>query len=375
MKKIQNMFSEEHLYSIALRKCSQIGDITFRRLVATLGSAESVWKESPGILAKISGVRRDIFQDIGSAGPLVFADQELRFCEKNGIEILLRHQHQLPYFLNECDDAPAILYRKGTYTPNLSPVSMVGTRKMTPYGKTFIEEFLQAVAENMIITVSGLAHGVDTQVHQSSLDNRIPTIAVLAHGFHRIYPAVNRRLAHNILENGGALYTEFNSSDEPDREHFLQRNRIIAGISRKLIVVETAFGGGSMSTATYANSYNRDVYALPGKITDKYSQGSNQLIFQNKAAAISTIGGLVNMLDLQRPKPKMEELFPRSEIRIHLTEEQDLIYQIILKKPNITIDELAEKSGMPTFKILPIILDLEMSQYIRSLSGRQFSVL
>lgn len=153
---------------------------------------------------------------------------------------------------------------------------------MTSYGQQFIGDFLEAASSSKCISVSGLALGVDKEVHEQSIHYKIPTVAVLAHGFHMLYPSKNKKLSEKILEEGGALFTEFNSSRKPDRENFIQRNRIIAGMSPSTIVVETGFGGGSVSTAAFANDYNREVFALPGKITDPYSQGCNQLIFRIK---------------------------------------------------------------------------------------------
>lgn len=367
------MFSEEHLYAIALRRCAHIGDIHFRKLTQAFGSAETVWKESKMILSKIEGLKQNRLSEIGKKEHLDFAEKELKFCAQNNIQILLRHQNELPYFLDECSDAPAILYQKGTIHPNLTPISLVGTRNMTAYGKEFLEEFHKKAPKKQMITVSGLAHGVDTQTHISSLQNTIPTIAVLAHGFHTLYPAVNKKLAQEILENDGALLTEFNSSQKPDRENFLQRNRIIAGLSRNLIIVETAFGGGSISTATFANGYNRDVYALPGKIIDKYSQGCNHLIFQNKAAAISNFKDLYQNLGLSSSK-KQAELFPEETKTPTLSDSELEVYTTIKKTPLISLDELALEIDRPVFEILPILLELEIKQHIKTHSGRQFSV-
>ncbi len=249
----------------------------------------------------------------------------MNFCKKNNIKINLRHQNDLPILLHQCEDAPAILYQKGNYNPALKHLSLVGTRNITSYGKHFINDLLEEVKHRNIQTISGLALGVDTEVHQISIAKNISTIAVLAHGFHTLYPSKNRKLADKILEENGALFSEFNSSQKPDRENFIQRNRIIAGLSPATIVVETAFGGGSISTATFALNYNRDVFALPGQITDSYSQGCNQLIFLNKAGAISTISSLIEQLGLQVANEKKGELFPSSEIRILLSEIQQKI--------------------------------------------------
>lgn len=366
------MYTEEQLYSIALRECTNIGDINFQKLIKAFGSAQNTWKASSKELQKITGIGRKIISDIGSEKHLKFAEKEITFCENNNIQINLRHLEQLPFLLKECEDAPAILYQKGKINPELHPLSIVGTRKITSYGKNFIETFFENVKKHKFISVSGLAVGTDKEVHTESIRLKIPTIAVLAHGFHTLYPSGHKKLSEKILSENGALFTEFNSSRKPDRENFIQRNRIIAGISPSTLVVETAFGGGSISTATFANTYNRDVFALPGKITDKFSQGCNHLIFQNKAIAISTIKDLIDQIGFNSPKEKTEELFPRTETPIQLSENQKSIYKLIICHPQISLDDLAEKTTQPTHKILTTILELELLGKVKSLSGRQF---
>lgn len=366
------MISEEHLYAIALRECNLIGDINFYKLIRIFGSAKETWENAKKEYGKIEGIGRKIISDIGNSAYLKFAEKELKFCENHNIRILLRHFNELPYLLNECDDAPSILYQKGNFDCSAKTVSIVGTRNMTPYGKQFVQDFFQSTQSCNYISVSGLALGIDQEVHEQSIHHKIPTIAILAHGFHVLYPAKNKKLSERIIQEGGALLTEFNSSRKPDRENFLRRNRIVAGISPSTIVVETGFGGGSISTATFANNYNRDVFALPGKITDKYSQGCNQLIYQNKAAAISTIKDLMDALDLNKPHEKMEELFPYNEKVSQFSESQELVYQSILAYPQISLDDLAEKISLSSHKILPVILELELLGKVKSFSGRQF---
>lgn len=369
------MYSEEHLYSIALRECNFIGDINFSKLVRSFGSAKKVWESPKKVLSKTDGIGTKTVSDIGNPAHLKFAEKEIIFCEKNSIKINLRHQNELPFLLKECDDAPAILYQKGIFDTQLHSTSLVGTRNITPYGKKFIEDFFEEAQSHQFISVSGLALGVDKEVHEQSLKYKIPTIGVLAHGFHTFYPSKNRKLSEKIIEENGGLLTEFNSSRKPDRENFIQRNRIVAGISPATIVVETAFGGGSISTATFANTYNRDVFALPGKITDKYSQGCNHLIFQNKATAISTMKDLLDLAGFNEKKHITEELFPHSEVTIQLSENQELIYQNIAKNPHVSLDELAEKISVASHKLLPVILELELLGKVKSFSGRQFVAL
>lgn len=367
------MFSEEHLYAIALRRCSQIGDLNFKRLVAAEGSAADVWKRPQKHLMKTFGIGLRAVSEIGDDQHLKFAEKEIAFCDRNGIRVLLNHCGDLPYLLDQCEDAPAVLYLKGQL-PDRVPLSVVGTRNMTAYGRHFVAELLEQVRGSQVLTVSGLALGTDSEVHQQSIGRDIPTIAVLAHGFHTMYPSKNRTLATKILEHGGALLTEFNSSQKPDRENFILRNRIIAGMSKATIVVETAFGGGSVSTVTFANQYNRDVFALPGKITDKYSQGCNHLIYNNKAAAISTVSDLREDLKLSGAAAS-EELFPYSETRPVLSSAEQNLLDLLRQHPNINLDDLAEKAGEPAYRILPMLLELELKSYLKSFSGRQFSAL
>lgn len=369
------MFSEETLYSVALRHCPLIGDLIFRKLVGEAGSAKEAWELTKSGLKNIYGIGRKISLEIGNPEHLKFAENELRFCENNNIKINLRHLGDLPQLLNECEDAPAILYQKGNFDTSLKTLSLVGTRNITSYGKHFIHDFLEEIKTRKILTVSGLALGVDTEVHEASLKNQISTAAVLAHGFHTLYPSKNKKLSEKILEENGVLFTEFNSSQKPDRENFIQRNRVIAGLSPATVVVETAFGGGSISTATFASNYNREVFALPGKITDKYSQGCNHLIFQNKATVISTVASLAEQLGFQKDSEQTGELFPSSEIRLQIPENQLSLLNILDKNTASSLDDISEKLGLPSYKILPDLLQLEISGYVKALSGRQYLAL
>ncbi|QDP85170.1 DNA-protecting protein DprA [Chryseobacterium sp. SNU WT5] len=369
------MRSEETFYSIALRHCPLIGDVVFRKLVGEVGSAKEVWELSKTGLQNIFGIGKKIALEIGDPKHLKFAENEIEFCKKNNIVINLRHFGDLPILLNECEDAPAILYQKGKFDSLKKPISIVGTRNISLYGKQFIHNFIDGIKGGNAITVSGLALGVDAEVHEVSLDHHLATAAVLAHGFHTLYPSKHRKLSERILSNGGVLFTEFNSSQKPDRENFIQRNRIIAGLAPATIVVETAFSGGSISTATFANNYNREVYALPGRIDEKYSQGCNQLIYQNKAAVISTIPNLIDQLGFNNKSEKIGELFPNNEIRILLSDSQQKIIDQLDKRIPLSLDDISLKLEIPSYKILPDLLQLEISGYIRALSGRQYLAL
>lgn len=363
---------EEIIYSIALRASPLVGDINFMKLVEAAGSAKEAWELSKKLLKDIPGIGTKISKGIGDEKFLKFAEKELNFCEKNGIEIKLRHRNQFPQLLSECDDAPAILYQKGRWDENLRSVSIVGTRNLTAYGKKFIEEFIHCLKDSKVVITSGLALGTDGYAHQEALKNNIATVGVLAHGLHTIYPATHHKLSKEIIEQGGALLSEFNSSEKPDREHFLQRNRIIAGLSTHTVVVETALGGGSISTVSHANNYNREVFALPGKFHDKCSQGCNRLIAQNKARIIDSVTELVDEI-LQTKTEKVGQLFSPREIQ--LDEKLQPIYNCIAENSPISLDDLSLQLKTPSFKILPMLLDLELMGYIKALSGRQYEVI
>lgn len=367
------MNPEEHLYILALKQCKNIGNINLKKLIKHIGSAKKVWESSPKSLISIFGIGKSSIQNIGNKEFLLSAEREIKFSEKHGINIITQEDNLYPKHLLNCDDAPVILFYKGNLNNDLNSVSIVGTRKMTAYGKHFTQDLISELSSSKVCTVSGLALGADSCVHEESIKNKVPTIAVLAQSLDKIYPASNKNLAKKILEKNGALITEYASFDGMAKENFLQRNRIIAGISPHLIVVETAYGGGSVTTVTAANQYNRDVFALPGKITDTYSQGCNHLIATNKAESIVNIKTLVKNLNFT-PQP---ELFPKSEPKIEIDPEKKdhhKILEIITENTSISLDDLAEKSEIRHHKILPILLDLEIYGYIKCLSGRQYQL-
>ena len=367
------MTSEEHLYILALKQCKNIGNINLKKLINHIGSAKKVWQSSSKSLLSTSGIGKHTIQNIGNKEFLLLAEKEIALCEKQDIKIISQNNDLYPKHLLNCDDSPVILFYKGNLHPDLNPISIVGTRKMTSYGKTFIQELLSGLSNSKVSTISGLALGVDSCVHEESLKNQIPTIAVLAQGLSLIYPPKNKGLANKILENNGALVTEYASFEGMAKENFLQRNRIIAGFSPNLIVVETAYGGCSVTTVNFANQYNRDIFALPGKITDVYSQGCNQLISLNKAETIVDINSLIKNLNFI-PQP---ELFPKEEAKIEIDPEKTdhiKILAIITENKTISLDELADHSGILHHKLLPILLDLEIYGYINCLSGRQYQL-
>ena len=271
-------------YQIAATLIPGIGDISGKRFVTYCGNAEAIFKESRKSLEKINGLREVTIDALCHPKDILKrAEQEVEFIEKNGIKPLFYQDPDYPRRLLQCDDGPMMLYYKGNVNLNAERVvAIVGTRNVTEYGKDCCTHLVNDLVDEQVLVVSGLAYGVDTVAHRASLRAGIPTVGVLGNGLQQIYPAANKKLAAEMLANGGLL-TECMSGTQPDRENFPRRNRIIAGMADAVIVVESALKGGSLITADLANSYSRDVFAFPGRVQDLYSQGCNYLIRTKKA--------------------------------------------------------------------------------------------
>jgi DNA processing protein len=214
-----------------------------------------------------------------------------------------------------------------------------------------------------------LAYGIDICAHKAAMENKLSTVCVLAHGLDKIYPAIHRSAAEKMLETGGWL-TDFTSKTIPDRENFPSRNRIVAGISDATIVVESKAGGGSLITADIANSYNRDVFAFPGKVGDECSVGCNNLIKQNKAALIQSAADVVYILGWEQKKnskaPQQKKLF------VELNPDEEIVVNVLKEKDSINIDDLCLVCKLPMSKVSSLLLTLEFSGIVRSLPGKMY---
>jgi len=272
-------------YQIGIGLIPKIGPAHAKKLIAYTGSAEAVFHEKSSALEKIPGIGSLLAEQITSANVLGRAEDEIKFILDNHIEYLFYLDENFPYRLKECEDGPILFFFKGKLDFNARKViSIVGTRRPTAYGKLMVKELIHGLEElghNPLI-VSGLAFGIDIQAHKYSLECNFPTIGVLAHGLDRIYPAEHKEAARQMIQHGAVL-TEFLSFTNPDPQNFVKRNRIIAGLSDATIVIESGPKGGSLITADIANSYNRDVFAFPGRAKDEMSLGCNALIQENKA--------------------------------------------------------------------------------------------
>lgn len=372
------MSSDERICSMALTLCPGIGHILAKQLVETVGSAVEVFHLRKELGERFPGqISQRVITALSDASVFQRAEKEMAFAEKHRIECLLMTDERYPTRLRECEDAPLMLFFRGNTDLNrLRVISMVGTRRATEYGKNFCASFLHDLSSLCpdLLIVSGLAYGIDVHAHRAALANGLSTVAILAHGLDRIYPSAHRKTAIDMLERGGLL-TEYLSGTEPERFNFVSRNRIVAGISDAVIVVESPKKGGSLITAGLAESYHRDCFAVPGRITDEFSCGCNRLIRDNKAALISNASDFVKAMNWGRDTPREQ---PQEGIQCNsfpeLTEEETRIVKI-LGRGDLHINTLVVESNIPINRMSAILFELEMKGVIKTLVGGMYHLL
>jgi len=363
--------NEQLLYHIAITSIPNIGDITAKKLIAYCGSSEQVFKEKRSLLEKIPGIgavnANKILQHKTEA--LVVAEEELAFIKKNEIVPLFYLNDNYPKRLFHCEDGPVLLYSKGNVDYNNQKViSIVGTRKATDYGKDFCNKIVEELVPHQPLIVSGLAYGIDICSHKAALKNNLSTVGVLAHGLGRLYPAQHKSIAQQMLENG-ALLSDYKSGTKPDRENFPKRNRIVAGMADLTIVIESSKKGGSLITAYIANDYNRDVFALPGRLGDSQSEGCNNLIKSHKAALIQSVKDIEYVMGWEIKKEAKQA---QRQLFIELTLEQKVLTAILSKQEKIGIDELSLQAKIPMSKTASMLLNLEFDGVVKSLPGKLY---
>ncbi len=363
---------DDLLYKIAITKIYSVGAKLAKILISYCGGAEAVFKTSKKALLKIPGIGIKTVKHIVDKRSLVLAENELSFVEKHRIQPLFYLDNNYPERLKRYDDCPVMLYYKGNTNLNHHRiVGIVGTRKPTVKGRLICEELIEGLKVYDPVIISGLAYGIDITAHKQCIKNGIDTLGVLGHGLRRIYPLHHRSIAEEMLEQGGLL-TEFTSEIGPERENFPMRNRIIAGMCDALIVVETARSGGSMITAEIANTYNKDVFAVPGRLSDKYSVGCNHLIKCHKAALIESskdIGYIMRWDEMDTEKIIQKKLF------IDLSKEERLVTILLAESETLGIDNLSFQTKMNPSKMASILLGLEFKGVVKSLPGKQYMLL
>src|SRR5215217_203962 len=254
------------LHQIALTFLNNIGPASAKALMSYFGEAESIFKVPAKKLLKVPGIGEKTVASLNFDDALRKAEAEMRFIEKQGIDVLFYTDAEYPKRLKNCVDSPVLLYNKGKANlNNARVVSIVGTRNITEYGRDLCKQLVEELRQYDVLIVSGLALGVDVAAHKECLKHSVPTVGVVGHGLDRLYPSANSSTADKMLENGGLL-SEYPSGTKPDRENFPQRNRIVAGMADVTVVIEAGIKGGALITAEIANSYNRDVFAFPGRV-------------------------------------------------------------------------------------------------------------
>ena len=361
------------LYYLALQSADGIGDINAKKLIAHCGSVEAVFHEKSKNLEKIPGIGSYIIRGLKDTSLISKAEKELEFINKNSIQAITFLDDDYPDKLKHCIDGPILLFQKGKINIKKQRIiSIVGTRMITNYGKLFLEEFFSELKKFNPIIVSGLAYGIDIFAHQQALKNNLQTIAVLAHGLDNIYPKKHKKEAIQMQEKGG-LVTEFWSNTNPDRENFVKRNRIVAGLSEATIVIESASKGGSLITADIANSYNRDVFAVPGRTSDTYSKGCNQLIKSNKAAMITSIKDLEYILNWKTNENSAKVI--QKELFVDLNEQEKSIYEYLLKGGKQNLDNIALDCKYTIYETATTLLNLELKGVAKPLPGKMFEAI
>jgi DNA processing protein len=361
------------LHQVALTYVKNVGPSIAKLMVSHFGSVERIFTVSESKLLTIPGITLNRLEQLKLDDALRKAEEEMKFIEKNNIDVLFYTDPRYPKRLKLCNDSPILLYSKGNADLNNQRViSIVGTRNATEYGKHLCKELIEELQQYNVLIVSGLALGIDVAAHKECLRLDIPTIGVFGHGLDRVYPGQNRSTADKMLENGGLL-SEYPSGTIPGRENFPERNRIVAGMADATVVIEASLKGGALITAEIANSYNRDVYTFPGRIGDEFSEGCNFLIRHNKAALLTNPADLAYSLGWEKDGSlKVVEQFT---LPINLTKDEQFIYDTIkLHKAPLAIDDLTIKTNMPMSMLAMNLLNMEMQGYIRSLPGKTYLI-
>jgi DNA processing protein len=366
------MSKKTSIYEIALTLIPGIGDAMGKKLVTICGGAEAVFREKKQLLARVPRVGQKVLEALSDKTILERAEKELAFIEKFRISTLFFLDADYPFRLKNCIDSPVLLYYKGNADLN-SPrmVGVVGTRKATEYGRTVCNRIISDLTTDKVTIVSGLAYGIDSCAHKTALDNNLQTIGVLGHGLDRIYPSQNKTLAEKMMKNGGLL-TEFMRDTIPDRENFPKRNRIIAGICDAILVVEAADKGGALITADIGNSYNRDVFAVPGRIFDPYSEGTNRLIRRNMASLVQSAGDIRYLMGWEDQGRKPDGF--QKKIFLEMTADEQVLVDYLGRNGSSGIDDICIQCKLSMSTTSAALLNLEFEGIVKSLPGKIYTL-
>lgn len=366
------MNSENLLYAMALQHVPNLGDTTAKKLIGKFGTPKNIFSEKKSDLLKIDGIGSTRIRELHQSSHLKAAEEELKFIESNNIKVHYFQDSDYPEKLKHCLDGPILLFSRGNIDLfNKRIISVVGTRKVTAHGVSFCEDFIENLSVLEPVIVSGFAYGVDITAQRLAVKNDLQTIGCLAHGLNQVYPKSHKKYMAEIEENGG-FFTDFWSTDDFERNNFLKRNRIIAGLSEATIVIESAEKGGALVTADIANSYDREVFAVPGRPSDKYRIGCNNLIKAQKAHMLTSAADLAYILNWEIDTNKQAV---QKQMFIELEEDEKKLYQFLKTSGKTELDLLALSCKFPTFKTASLLLNMELKGAIRPLPGKMFEVI
>jgi len=372
------MLSKEQ-YQIAISMMPRIGPVSARNLIAAFGEIDAVFTMKASQLKRIEGIGKYFASTILTyrKAALERAEEELRFLEANDVNFVFLTDEAYPKKLFECADAPLILYYAGDLSVvNDKSIAVVGTRKATSRGRETTGSLIKSISEAGInpAIVSGLAYGIDVAAHKAALENELPTVAVFGHGFDIVYPVAHTKIAEKIVKAGGALVSEFHSTSKRDPKHFVRRNRIIAGLSDATVVVESARKGGAMVTADIANSYNREVFAVPGRIQDEYARGCNHLIKTNRAMLMESADDLLYIMNWKSRRKKSPARQQQLEFNVQMTDNEKIIVGLLSEKEYCDTDLLTKLSGLNIADLSIALLNLEIKSVIKALPGKIYAL-
>lgn len=374
------MSQQEIISAIALTRISYFSLAELLELFRRVGSAEEIVAHSQHIrdlLPDASDRLTQAFTDIGQA--LRYAENELRTAESMGVRPLVMGDDDYPSRLLECADAPLVLYYQGSASLNQKRVvSIVGTRRCTPYGQDLVRRFMSELRSlcPQVLVVSGLAYGIDICAHREALAQGYDTVGVVAHGLDDLYPPSHRLTADQMLKQGGLL-TEFPTCTRPDRLNFVRRNRIVAGMSDATLLVESAIRGGGLITTRIANDYGRDVFAFPGAVGAPYSEGCNDLIRRQGAGLITSAKHFVEAMGWQNDAQLSEAQAQGIERQLftELTADEQRVVAVLQRKNDLQINILSVQSGIAVGPLTALLFSLEMKGVVRTMAGGTYHLL
>lgn len=357
------MFNEEVRLYLALNEIKDLGSVLVKRLITKFNSAENIFSATIEELAEIDGIGIQRAKRIKEFNKWNEIDRIINLCEKRQIKIYSLNDEEYPKYLKEIYDPPVVLFCKGEIKPeDHFGLAIVGSRKLSEYGRRVTEQLASQIAQCGITIVSGLARGIDSVAHKSAISNGSRTIAVLGSGVLNIYPPENRLLAEKIIHNG-AILSEFYPEEGPKKENFPRRNRIISGMSIGTVVTEASINSGALITASFALEQGREVFAVPGNINSKNSEGTNYLI-QKGAKLVTKVEDILD--EIMHFIPSLKKQYKTETVELD-SEERD-IFNILDEL--LTTDEIVLRTGIRITKVLEILLRLEIKGLITKIEGK-----